>query len=104
MKLHEITDISEQYTSYQRGPMSPPAEETSREREASNNDIRDKVLMTGRGDNHKTAKRIASDAKVKARSTNKDKLPPKDEEVIQGADDTPHTSQGNVQQDWRGGR
>lgn len=103
MKLHEITNISEQYTSYQRGPLDQEKTETSQVKDTEN-DTRDKVLMTDRGDNYKKAKRLASNARTDAKATNKDKQPPKDQEVIQGADDTPHTSQGNVQHDWRGGR
>jgi len=64
------------------------------------NDTRDKVLMTGRGDNHKKAKRIARNAKTNAKATNKEKQPTPDQEVIQGAEDTAHTSQGNVS-NWR---
>jgi hypothetical protein len=60
------------------------------------NNEREKILKVGRGENHKTAKRIASIARTKARATNKDKAPPPDEEVIQGADDTPHTTTSGI--------
>ena len=102
MKLCEL--YADEVDVAHRGPMSSPAEETSREKREASNDVRDKVLMVDRGENHKKAKRIASNARTNAKATNKEKDPPKEQEVIQGADDTPHTSQGNVQHDWRGGR
>ena len=66
----------------------------------SGNKTREKILMVGRGENHKKAKQLARNARTKARASNIEKTPPPDDEVIQGADDTPHTSQGNVS-NWR---
>jgi hypothetical protein len=59
-----------------------------------------KFLPRDRGENYKKAKRLARNAKTGARATNKEKKPTPDQEVIQGADDTPHTTQGNVS-NWR---
>ena len=102
MKLLELT--ADEVKLDFRGPISKPADETSREKREASNDVRDEVLMVGRGENHKKAMQIARNGRTKAKGTNKEKQPTPDQEVIQGADDTPHISQGNVQHNWRGAK
>jgi len=100
MKLSELKPISEDSIPAVMGSGINPIQTADDQDDKSEgydlkNNEREKILKTGRGENYKKAKAIASVGRTKARTSNIDKKPSPDEEVIQGADDTPHTSGGN---------